>query len=335
MRRAPGMHPVLLSHVVVLLAACTSAPTPPKEPAPPDSRIPAGPYVPGASYFSRDLYIEYVAGNSPVIYTAPHGGALRPGKMPDRTIARCGESVVTSADLNTADLVRRIQQAHFARAGTYPHVVINHLHRTKLDANRPLADAACGDAKAQAAWEAWHEFIELARAAVVARSGRGWYVDVHGHGHPAQQLELGYLLGAGALRQGNAALDATSAPEASSSIAALSRSSPLPFSDLLRGPASMGSLYAAAGFPAVPSSDAVAPVEGEAYFSGGYNTGRHGCAGAAVAAAGVVCGVQLEANFTGVRDDSTNRIRFAAATAAVVEEYLQRHWELRLSSASQ
>ena len=321
---------LLLAPLVALLAACTSAPTPP---APPESRIPVGPYAAGTSYFSRDDYIEYIAGNSAVIYTAPHGGALRPGEIPDRTVTRCGASVVTGADRNTADLVRRIQQAHFARTGTYPHVVINHLHRTKLDANRPLTDAACGDPEAEAAWSAWHEFIEVARAATVASAGRGWYVDVHGHDHPVQQLELGYLLSADALRQGDAALDAASAVEASSSMAALSRSSPLAFSDLLRGAASLGSLYAAAGFPAVPSAGAVAPAEGEAYFSGGYNTERHGCAGAGTPGAGAVCGVQLEANFTGVRDEATNRVRFAVATAAVVEEYLQRHWGLRLSAA--
>ena len=330
---AAGARAIRLAQALVVLAACTGASTPP-EPATSEPRIPPGPYVAGTSYFSRNDYVEYIAGDSPVIYSAPHGGALRPGHIPDRTVARCGESVVTGADLNTADLVRRIQQAHFARTGAYPHVVVNHLHRTKLDANRPLADAACGAPDAEEAWDAWHRFIEVARAEVVATSGRGWYMDVHGHGHAVQRLELGYLLGADALRQADAALDAAATLETTSSVAALSRETPVAFSELLRGPSSLGSLYAAAGFPAVPSSGDPAPADGEAYFSGGYNTGRHGCRGAETAPGGVVCGSQLEANFTGVRDDSTNRIRFAAATAAVVEEYLWRNWGLTLARAS-
>ena len=47
-------------------------------------------YVPGHSYFGANGYIEYVAGNAPVIFTASHGGALLPASIPDRTGARCG-----------------------------------------------------------------------------------------------------------------------------------------------------------------------------------------------------------------------------------------------------
>lgn len=44
-------------------------------------------YVAGQSYFGRNGYIEYVAGNAPVILTAPHGGSLTPTGIPDRTAA--------------------------------------------------------------------------------------------------------------------------------------------------------------------------------------------------------------------------------------------------------
>jgi hypothetical protein len=39
----------------------------------------------------------------------------------------------------------------------------------------------------------------------------------------------------------------------------------------------------------------------------------------------------VEANFTGVRDNATNRQRFADATAIVLEQYLRAHWGLRLA----
>src|SRR6185503_10349115 len=56
----------------------------------------------------------------------------------------CGGSATTTTDLNTIDLVRAMQSRHFARFGTYPHIIINHLARRKLDANRTAEEAACG-----------------------------------------------------------------------------------------------------------------------------------------------------------------------------------------------
>src|SRR5215510_13577731 len=109
----------MLAATAVLLAACGNTPTPPI--------IPPGPYNPGQSYFGRHNYIEYIAGNSPLILSATHGGNLTPAEIPDRTDAACGANVTTTADLNTRELVIAMQQAIHARFGTFPHVVINHL----------------------------------------------------------------------------------------------------------------------------------------------------------------------------------------------------------------
>ena len=127
--------------------------------------IAPGPYTPGQSYFGRNNYIEYVAGNAPVIYSAPHGGALTPAEIPDRTASSCGGSATTTTDLNTIELVRAMRARHFARFGTYPHIIINHLTRRKLDANRTAEEAACGDAEALIALDEWHDFIDVAKAA--------------------------------------------------------------------------------------------------------------------------------------------------------------------------
>ena len=68
------------------------------------------------------------------------------------------------------------------------------------------------------------------------------------------------------------------------------------------------------------------------YFTGGDNTRRHACGAEALALGGVtggnICGVQIEANFTGVRDTPANRDRFADITAVVVGQYLAAHWSL-------
>ena len=41
-----------------------------------------------------------------------------------------------------------------------------------------------------------------------------------------------------------------------------------------------------------------------------------------------VSGVQIESNFTGVRDTPANRDRFGDVTAIVLERYLSEHWGL-------
>lgn len=299
--------------------------------------IPPGPYAPGQSYFGRNNYVEYVAGNAPVIYSAPHGGALTPSEIPDRTASRCGGAATTTTDLNTIELVRAMQARHFAHFGTWPHIVINHLARRKLDANRTAEEGACGDAEALIALGEWHDFIEVAKTAVLQASGRGWYMDMHGHGHSVQRLELGYLLTGAQLDLSDASLDANAAFEDTASTRTISESAPPSFSALLRGAASLGTLYANHGFPSVPSATDPGPA-GDSYFSGGDNTRRHTCGAEATAwggtTAGNICGVQIEANYTGVRDNATNRDRFGDATVAVLEQFLAAHWRLNLRSGS-
>ena len=290
-------------------------------------------YVAGQSYYGRNGYIEYVAGNAPVILTAPHGGSLTPGTIPDRTAAACGGSATTVTDVNTQDLVRTMQQRFFARHGTYPHVVISLLSRRKLDPNRLPTEAACNNSEALAALDDWHTFIDDAKRAVLQTSGKGWYMDMHGHGHAIQRLELGYLLTSSDLDRTDAALDASASFENTSSIRTLSQFSPLTFSALLRGPNSLGTLYASNGFPAIPSATDPSP-NGADYFNGGDNTVRHSCGGGATGLGGTtngnVCGVQVETNFFGVRDTQANRERFADATATVLDTYLRVHWNIRL-----
>jgi hypothetical protein len=116
----------------------------------------------------------------------------------------------------------------------------------------------------------------------------------------------------------DAALDAGTGFENTSSIRTVSLLSPLSFSALLRGPASLGTLYANNGFRAVPST-ADPRLDGDDYFNGGVNTARHSCGSDATALGGItagdICGVQIESNYTGVRDNAANRDRFGDATA--------------------
>lgn len=304
-----------------LLAACSDAT--PSGPAQPARAVQAGPYVAGQSYLGRNGYVEYLAGDAPVILAAPHGGDLEPAEIPDRG---CGTTVT---DTNTRESVLAMRAEFFRQTGRYPHVVINHLRRLKLDPNRDVAEATCGDAEADTAWHEYHAYIDSAKAAVTRTEGRGWFLDFHGHGHSVQRLELGYLLSRDQVNLSDSALDASAALEDSSSINTISHQSPLSFSALLRGSTSLGTMYANEGFPSVPSATDPSPGTA-AYFTGGYSTERHACA----PNGGVICGVQIESNYTGVRETAADRQRFAVATVNVLNQYLRTHYGIRITPLS-
>ena len=269
-------------------------------------------FIPGRSYFGRNDYIEYIAGNTPYILSAPHGGSLTPSEIPDRT---SGETVT---DSNTDSLARTISKAVLAREGKYPHIIICRLRRTKLDANRDLNEASEPNLYATQAWKEFQSFIDTAKQAIIREFGKGFYIDLHGHGHEIQRLELGYLLSSTALALSDNTLD-NAVYGNSSSIRTMIPLSRLSFSKLLRGPQSLGSMFENRGFPAVPSE--MQPNPGSAlYFSGGYNTQRHGSAGG-----GPISGVQIECNMKGVRDTDDTRRKFAEAVAETFYYYTAMH----------
>lgn len=269
----------------------------------------AAPLVPGHTYTGHLGFVEFTAGDAPLVLSAAHGGDLAPAEIPNRTV---GTSVT---DTNTDPLARAMAAAFLLETGRRPHLVLVRLRRTKLDANREIVEAAQGHPLAERAWREYHGFIDAAKVAASAAVPRPFYVDVHGHGHAIQRLELGYLLTAANLDQTDATLNASSTFANASSIRGLAGGA-TPFAELLRGVTSLGGRFAAEGFAAVPSPATPAPGA-DPYFNGGYSTARHGSR-----SGGSVDAVQLEANFAGVRDTETNRLLFAAAAARVLAGFL-------------
>jgi hypothetical protein len=271
-------------------------------------------FTPGKSYFGRNNYIEYIAGNSPYIFSAPHDGFLAPAEIPDRT-----GNITTGHDSNLQDLIRKVGQAILVREGRYPHIIICHLERIKFDADRDIDEAAQGNPFAIQAWKEWHSFIDTAVQQVQKSFGRGFYIDLHGYSsHPIQRLEIGYLLTGTDLMLSDATLDNPTYGNRSS-IRTMIATSGLKFSQLLRGPRSLGSLFENRGYPAVPSEKQPNPGT-SGYFSGGYNTQRHGSANGSP-----VSGAQIECNMVGVRDSETARKNFSEAIAEVVRSYVSQN----------
>jgi len=275
-------------------------------------------YESGQSYFGENEYIEYKAGNLPIIISAPHGGSLEPSEIPNRLCSGC----VYVRDSNTEQLVRQMYDAIFDLFGCYPHVIINRLHRRKLDANRAIGDAADGNPLGEQAWRDFHGFIEAAKDTTNKSYGKGLYIDLHGHGHDIQRLELGYRISKSELQLPSSILNqAVYLDDASIKNLVNDNLNQLQLSDLLQGGNSFGELFEQANYPAVPSQTDPSPLDEDDYFSGGYNTQIHGSS-----LGGTIDGIQIECNMDGVRDNANNRADFAAATALVLKEYLEKHY---------
>jgi len=261
--------------------------------------------------YGRNHYTAYFPGDLPLIISAPHGGSLTPNEIPDRTYG-----VMTTDDF-TLETALAIRSAVWAYSGHYPHVIVSYLKRTKLDPNRSIDEAAQGNAFAEQAWYEYHNFIDRAEDSVSTRFGKGFYIDIHGHGHPIHRLELGYLLSASVLNKSDQTLN-NGGYASESSIRALAEQADMDFAGLLRGYYSLGSLIARQGIRAVPSKDEPNPGSGNPYFSGGYSTKRHGSRDG-----GRISGVQIEAYRNGLRDTPENRAKYARALTLAINQYFQ------------
>jgi hypothetical protein len=257
---------------------------------------------------------EYLAGDLPLILGVPHGGRMEPPGMPDRI------SVTGSRyDTSSLELACAIREAFRRMTGKTPHLIQLLVHRKKVDANRDPLEGTQGDSLAIRVWDDFHRFVKRAKKEVVEQFGRGLYVDLHGHQHPHERLELGYLLVDPQLALPDDSLDQRGL-HCKSSIRAMVEEGPYPLSALVRGQVSLGSMYDAEGYEAVPSPRFPGP-HGEQYFSGEYNIERHGSRDG-----GSVSAIQLETPLKGVRDTEAHRRAFAEATVRVFLRYLHEHF---------
>jgi hypothetical protein len=134
----------------------------------------------------NDIYIELtgpanMADAADLIITSPHGGDLKPEDpaintlvFADRTenhVSCPSSGCVIAKDsysLQISDLLQIKFRDNYCKV---PFVVKNHLHRSKLDANREVWEAAQGDQNAIDAWQKFHDFIHQAQTSLEAHFG--------------------------------------------------------------------------------------------------------------------------------------------------------------------
>jgi hypothetical protein len=259
----------------------------------------------------------------PIILMAPHGGLLKPEGMKDRSFGK------VMVDSNTAKLTDLIAAALKEQYGAAPHVVKCLLHRSKVDCNRDLEEAAQGEPTAVATWRRYHGAAEQMRKQVVRQHGTGLLLDIHGQRHEEGWVEFGYLIPGTLLNAPDEALNRNTLLPTNSSIRELDQRSPQSLVQLLRGPQSLGGMIEQRGFRSVPSP--VTPGPGKAqYFSGSYDITAHGSRDE-----GTVSAIQVECPWEGVRDKPENQRRFARALSEALGEYFKVHFNKELVKPAQ
>jgi len=261
-----------------------------------------------------NVYVEYIPGNTNLIFSVPHDGDTNLTSIPLRRNG-CKDSegvciypgkeecdpdkickVIIGADLNAKDIAKTVFDKYVESTGKTPHMIISHLHRSRLDPNRPVEQAAQGNPEAIAAYEAFHGSIKHAHEALGGQ--HGLHIDFHGYTDTYRQNNtmIGYLFVSKELNSGKIDIK-------KSSIQALVARTGLPVEQFLYGQESLGAMFESAGYKAVPSPRQPRPGQ-EKYYRGGWITQVHGSRDG-----GVIDAIQLEFP-TEIRTEASDQDRY-------------------------
>jgi len=208
-------------------------------------------------------YIYSAEGSLPLVITSAHGGVMKPEAIPDRTYG------VLTPDLGTLPLALRIAESvSNCCGGKRPFLVVSLLSRRKVDPNRQCTKEATSKCEASRdAYDAFHQCVEesceLATHCLQEASQRkALLIDIHGHGHIDDWIEIGHLIKGSILKKADLEL-------------------PSPGAEWVRGDKSFGSYLVESSrarrsteYKVVPSPSIPHPGN-KKYFSGGYITRRY------------------------------------------------------------
>ncbi|TRZ17586.1 hypothetical protein HGM15179_009531 [Zosterops borbonicus] len=238
-----------------------------------------------------------------LILSVPHGGSMEPKDIPDREAA-CWDAktsscifshdcppgsiqsskeckVSTNQDRYTIEVAQALaEEIKSITHGFFPHIIINHLQRFKMDANREKEEACFGIPQAEQAWEDYMGFLTTAKSQM---SG-GLILDIHGQAHPERWIELGYTLSKTSLNSGVFSALNSSISHLASQLVNVSSET------LIAGNRSLGKYIEEQNksYVCVPSPSNPSPNNGN-YYSGGYITKTFGSR-----SSGTIDAIQLE-----------------------------------------
>jgi len=262
----------------------------------------------GQSYFGDNNWIEYIPGTLPIIIGAPHGGELTPNEIPvyNDGLARDGGS---------QEYARAVATSLHNLTGRYPHLVINHLARNRLNLNRAPEDDNQDNALAMVAWNEFHQFINQAKNWVNQACEKGLYFDFHTNGHDHGYNELGYLLKRDELNLSDSQINLLS----DTSIHHLANQTGHTLSEIVHGEFSLGEIMNEQyNVSTIPNTTDI-PFQHD-YFTGGYNTRIHGSVNG-----GVIDAIQIESHFNYVNSGESTRLDYSLKLSQAILQYVE-HW---------
>jgi len=275
--------------------------------------------------------VDYTPGNINLILTVPHNGNRKsnipkrqPGCKNDEGVCQypgkenCSQNkickVVTLADMHTKEIAKVVFDAFVQNTKKTPHMVVNNVHRGRMDPNTPTIEgAAQNNAKAIAAYTEYHGSINTAKQSFDNKSGL--LIDFHGQVHKQNSTEIGYLIKIKDLNEETFDIDDLSIR----SLVKRKNGDPKSF---VFGNESIGALFEAAGYNAVPSPSQHFPGK-DKYFNGGFTTKEHGSRDNG----GRVDAIQLEIP-SEIRGEGGRgpRIKFAKDLAKILDDFYTRNY---------
>eukprot|EP01118_Nematostelium_gracile_P012348 TRINITY_DN4502_c0_g1_i1.p1 TRINITY_DN4502_c0_g1~~TRINITY_DN4502_c0_g1_i1.p1 ORF type:complete len:498 (+),score=113.84 TRINITY_DN4502_c0_g1_i1:31-1494(+) len=283
-------------------------------------------WISSHTYCGRNQYCEYIEGNIPIVLGVPHGGFLKPNEISNRT------SGVLEGDDDTIDLALKmfislVNVCSKEENIKLPHIVINHLDRIKMDANRNMKDAIEQNSKGQQfveqTWREYHTFIDVACRKASTAIGFAHFFDIHGNDMSIKTM-LGYLTRKVIWENEMSELIADLSKNSMRNLVAKKKNQEAVM-DLFTGKNSLGHWMLQKGFECTPYGDRPFDWGGKGYYNGGYTTLRHG----SYYAGNCVNATQFETPKS-VRANEDIRRRYGEAFSLAVVNFFQQHYHFNL-----
>ncbi|CAG8523216.1 12737_t:CDS:2 [Cetraspora pellucida] len=138
--------------------------------------------------FSSNGYIEYQKGNMPLIVCIPYEGHQHLPEVPNH---KNSSKIITKNNLYIQEIGKDLKKK-IIKLKSQSYLIINHLHRSKLDANCKLEKESSAP-ETKKAWKEYHNFISRAIEDIKEKHGCGLLIDLHGH-EQSENIKLEYML---------------------------------------------------------------------------------------------------------------------------------------------
>jgi len=137
---------------------------------------------------------EFAKGNVPVILSCPHGGFKKPKRIPDKIN---GPRI---ADRNTYFIAKLIIN-HLKKLGIDIYYVLNKIHRSKVDLNRPPHSSSAFNktsAEANDIFHYFHDQLNMFSQDCLVQFDKALLIDFHGFTRPYKNypdIIFGHIFG--------------------------------------------------------------------------------------------------------------------------------------------